>query len=205
MNSIVKDTLSITVITLVAGLALGIVQDITAGPIAQQQEKAKQEAYQAVFEDADSFEEFLPDETKQAVDLVTYLDENGYDAQTVDEIMIAKDASGETLGYAFTITSSEGYGGDIQFAMGVQNDGTLNGISILSIEETAGLGMKADTDEFKDQFKDKKVEKFTYTKNGAAADDEIDAISGATITTNAMTNGINAGLCAFRYVEGGAQ
>lgn len=89
--------------------------------------------------------------------------------------------------------------------MGVQNDGTLNGISILSIEETAGLGMKADTDEFKDQFKDKKVEKFTYTKNGAAADDEIDAISGATITTNAMTNGINAGLCAFRYVEGGAQ
>ena len=205
MNSIVKDTLSITVITLVAGLALGIVQDITAGPIAQQQEKAKQEAYQAVFEDADSFEEFLPDETKQAVDLVTYLDENGYDAQTVDEIMTAKDASGETLGYAFTITSSEGYGGDIQFAMGVQNDGTLNGISILSIEETAGLGMKAVTDEFKDQFKDKKVEKFTYTKNGAAADDEIDAISGATITTNAMTNGINAGLCAFRYVEGGAQ
>ena len=205
MNSIVKDTLSITVITLVAGLALGIVQDITAGPIAQQQEKAKQEAYQAVFEDADSFEEFLPDETKQAVDLVTYLDENGYDAQTVDEIMTAKDASGETLGYAFTITSSEGYGGDIQFAMGVQNDGTLNGISILSIEETAGLGMKADTDEFKDQFKDKKVEKITYTKNGAAADDEIDAISGATITTNAMTNGINAGLCAFRYVEGGAQ
>ena len=197
MNSIVKDTLSITVITLVAGLALGIVQDITAGPIAQQQEKAKQEAYQAVFEDADSFEEFLPDETKQAVDLVTYLDENGYDAQTVDEIMTAKDASGETLGYAFTITSSEGYGGDIQFAMGVQNDGTLNGISILSIEETAGLGMKADTDEFKVQFKD--------TKNGAAADDEIDAISGATITTNAMTNGINAGLCAFRYVEGGAQ
>ena len=157
MNSIVKDTLSITVITLVAGLALGIVQDITAGPIAQQQEKAKQEAYQAVFEDADSFETFLPDETKQAVDLVTYLDENGYDAQTVDEIMTAKDASGGTLGYAFTITSSEGYGGDIQFAMGVQNDGTLNGISILSIEETAGLGMKADTDEFKDQFKDKKV------------------------------------------------
>ena len=205
MNSIVKDTLSITVITLVAGLALGIVQDITAGPIAQQQEKAKQEAYQAVFEDADSFEEFLPDETKQAVDLVTYLDENGYDAQTVDEIMTAKDASGETLGYAFTITSSEGYGGDIQFAMGVQNDGKQNRISILSIEETAGLGMKADTDEFKDQFKDKKVEKFTYTKNGAAADDEIDAISGATITTNAMTNGINAGLCAFRYVEGGAQ
>ena len=204
-NTIIKDTIILTLITLVSGGLLGLVYQVTKEPIAQQEELAKQEAYQAVFEDADSFETFLPDETKQAVDLVTYLDENGYDAQTVDEIMTAKDASGGTLGYAFTITSSEGYGGDIQFAMGVQNDGTLNGISILSIEETAGLGMKADTDEFKDQFKDKKVEKFTYTKNGAAADDEIDAISGATITTNAMTNGINAGLCAFRYVEGGAQ
>ncbi len=203
MNKIVKDTLSITVITLVAGLALGIVQDITAGPIARQAELAKQEAYKAVFQDAASFEEYLPDETKQAVDLVTYLDENGYGAQTIDEIMKALDDSGEILGYAFTVTTSEGYGGDIQFAMGVQNDGTLNGISILSISETAGLGMKADTDEFKDQFKDKQVEKFQYTKSGASADDEIDAISGATITTNAMTNGVNAGICAFHYVEGG--
>ena len=149
MNKIVKDTLSITVITLVAGLALGIVQDITAGPIARQAELAKQEAYKAVFQDAASFEEYLPDETKQAVDLVTYLDENGYGAQTIDEIMKALDDSGEILGYAFTVTTSEGYGGDIQFAMGVQNDGTLNGISILSISETAGLGMKADTDESK--------------------------------------------------------
>ena len=203
MNKIVKDTLSITVITLVAGLALGIVQDITAGPIARQAELAKQEAYKAVFQDATSFEEYLPDETKQAVDLVTYLDENGYSAQTIDEIMEALDDSGEILGYAFTVTTSEGYGGDIQFAMGVQNDGTLNGISILSISETAGLGMKADTDEFKDQFKNKQVEKFQYTKSGATADDEIDAISGATITTNAMTNGVNAGICAFHYVEGG--
>ena len=89
--------------------------------------------------------------------------------------------------------------------MGVQNDGTLNGISILSISETAGLGMKANTDSFKDQFKNKKVEKFSYTKTGATSDDQIDAISGATITTNAMTNGVNAGLCAFQYVEGGTE
>ena len=203
--SIVKDTISITVITLVAGLALGVVQDITAAPIAQQEAKAKQEAYKAVFSDAASFEAYTPDSSDQAVDLVTYLDQNGYGTSTIDEIMAAKDSSGETLGYAFTITNSEGYGGDIQFAMGVQNDGTVNGISILSISETAGLGMKADTDDFKNQFKDKKVEKFQYTKSGATSDDQIDAISGATITTNAMTNGVNAGLCAFQYVEGGAQ
>ena len=52
MNTILKNTISITVITLVAGLALGVVQDITAGPIATQQEKSKEEAYKTVFEDA---------------------------------------------------------------------------------------------------------------------------------------------------------
>ena len=205
MNTILKNTISITVITLVAGLALGVVQDITAGPIATQAEKSKEEAYKAVFEDASSFSEYSLDDTNQAEDLVAYLNDNGFAAQTIDEIMVAEDASGETLGYAFTVTDSEGYGGDIQFAMGVKNDGTLNGISILSISETAGLGMKATTDSFKDQFKNKNVEKFTYTKTGSTSDDQIDAISGATITTNAMTNGVNAGLCAFRYVEGGAE
>ncbi len=200
MNTILKNTISITVITLVAGLALGVVQDITAGPIATQQEKSKEEAYKTVFEDADTFEVYSADDG-----LATALADNGFTAQTIDEIMVAQDSSGETLGYAFTVTDSEGYGGDIQFAMGVQNDGTLNGISILSISETAGLGMKANTDSFKDQFKNKKVEKFSYTKTGATSDEQIDAISGATITTNAMTNGVNAGLCAFQYVEGGTE
>ena len=131
--------------------------------------------------------------------------QEGYKAQSIEEVMRAEDQSGETLGYAFTVTTAEGYGGDIQFAMGVQDDGTLNGISILSISETAGLGMRATTDDFKNQFKDKNVEKFTYTKTGATSDDEIDALSGATITTNAMTNGVNAGLAAFRYEKGGSQ
>ena len=57
---------------------------------------------------------------------------------------------------------------------------------------------------FKEQFREKKTEKFTYTKTGAKEEGEIDALSGATITTNAMTNGVNAGLCAFQYVKGGA-
>ena len=186
-NKIVKDTLALTVITLVSGLLLGLVNDITAGPIASQQAKEKEEAYKAVFADAASFETVTSGED---TDLESYLDENGFKAQNIDEVMLAKDDQGNELGYAFTVTTSEGYGGDIQFAMGVQDDGTLNGISILSISETAGLGMRATTDDFKNQFKDKNVEKFTYTKTGATSDDEIDALSGATITTNAMTNGV---------------
>ena len=200
-DSIVRDTLILTVITLIAGLLLGPVYQITKEPIAQQEESAKTEAYKAVFAEADSFEPIVEAED---ADLSAYLEQNGF-SQSINEIMEAKDASGEVLGYAINITTPEGYGGDIQFTMGIQNDGTLNGISILSISETAGLGMKAKNPDFQDQFKDKKVEKFEYTKTGATSDDQIDAISGATITTNAMTNGVNAGLCAFRYVEGGAE
>jgi electron transport complex protein RnfG len=203
-NKIIKDALALTLITLVAGVALGGVYEITKEPIARQEAQAKAEAYEQVFTDAAAFEEVKMDDTLLQT-IRDQLDQEGYKAQSIEEIMRAEDQSGEMLGYAFTVVTSEGYGGDIRFSMGVQNDGTLNGISILSIGETAGLGMNADTPAFKDQFVGKQVEKLQYTKNGATQDDEINAISGATVTTNAMTNGINAGLCAFRVMEGGDQ
>lgn len=203
-NKIIKDALALTLITLVAGVALGGVYEITKDPIAKQEAQAKAEAYEQVFTDAAAFEEVEMDDTLIQT-IRDQLDQEGYKAQSIEEVMRAEDQSGETLGYAFTVVTSEGYGGDIQFSMGVQNDGTLNGISILSIGETAGLGMNADTPAFKDQFVGKQVEQLQYTKNGATQDDEINAISGATVTTNAMTNGVNAGLCAFRVMEGGDQ
>lgn len=203
-NKIIKDALALTLITLVAGVALGGVYEITKDPIARQEAQAKAEAYEQVFTDAVAFEEIEMDDTLIQT-IRDQLDQEGYKAQSIEEVMRAEDQSGETLGYAFTVVTSEGYGGDIQFSMGVQNDGTLNGISILSIGETAGLGMNADTPAFKDQFVGKQVEKLQYTKNGATQDDEINVISGATVTTNAMTNGVNAGLCAFRVMEGGDQ
>lgn len=203
-NKIIKDALALTLITLVAGVALGGVYEITKDPIAKQEAQAKAEAYEQVFTDAAAFEAVEMDDTLTKT-IRDQLDREGYKAQSIEEVMRAEDQSGETLGYAFAVVTSEGYGGDIRFSMGVQNDGTLNGISILSIGETAGLGMNADTPAFKDQFVGKQVEKLQYTKNGATQDDEINAISGATVTTNAMTNGVNAGLCAFRVMEGGDQ
>ncbi len=199
-NTIIKDTMILTLITLIAGGVLGLVYEITKDPIAKQQELAKQEAYKAVFEDADTFEVCVEAED---ADLAAYLAGEGFEAQTVNEIMEAKDASGETLGYAINLTTSEGYGGDITFSMGVQADGTLNGISILTISETAGLGMNATKDEFKGQFKEKQAEAFTVTKTGAAKENEINAISGATITSNAVTQGVNCGLSAFEYIKEG--
>ena len=185
----IKNTISLMLITLIAGLLLGAVYEITKEPIRKENQRAKEEAYKAVFADADAFEDVKIDEDKVA----KALDEKGLDA-TINEAMKVLDKSGQHIGYVLTVTDHEGYGGDIQFAMGVQSDGTLNGISFLSISETAGLGMKAKEDAFRKQFEGKKTNQIVYTKNGAKADNEIDALSGATITTNAVTNGVNAGL-----------
>lgn len=185
----IKNTISLMLITLIAGLLLGAVYEITKEPIRKENQRAKEEAYKAVFADADAFEDVKIDEDKVA----KALDEKGLDV-TINEAMKVLDKSGQQIGYVLTVTDHEGYGGDIQFAMGVQSDGTLNGISFLSISETAGLGMKAKEDAFRKQFEGKKTDQIVYTKNGAKADNEIDALSGATITTNAVTNGVNAGL-----------
>lgn len=202
MSKIIKETVTLTIITLIAGIFLGLVYEITKAPIENQEQLAKQKAYQAVFEDAEQFVTAIPNEDSK---LQKYLKDNGYEAQIINEVMIAYDINNEPLGYVLTVTDQEGYGGDITFTMGVKKDGTVNGISILSISETAGLGMKADTEEFKSQFADKKVKKFAYTKTGAAGEEQVDALSGATITTNAVTNGVNAGICASQYMEGGDQ
>lgn len=192
----IRNTVSLMLITVIAGLLLGVVYEITKKPIAEEQQRAKEEAYREVFADAESFEAV---EVKTEV-VEEKLNKKGFDA-TINEAMQVFDKSGNSAGYVLTVTDHEGYGGDIQFAMGVKSDGTVNGISFLSISETAGLGMKATEDDFKKQFADKKVDSFVYTKNGASADNEIDALSGATITTNAVTNGVNAGLYYISTLE----
>lgn len=197
MKKLVRDALMLTMITLVAGFLLGVVYEITKEPIKAEQERAKQEAYQNVFQDADHFE------AVKDADFTEVLKAGGFEAQIIEEAAAAKDGAGESLGYVYTVVSKEGYGGDIRLTVGIQEDGTVNGISILEISETAGLGMKADTEEFQSQYADKKVDAFVYTKNGASAENEIDAISGATITTNAVTNGVNAAICAFDSMKGG--
>ena len=191
---------TLTVITLVAGILLGFIYELTKEPIAAQELLQKQEAYRQVFAQADSFEDYADFDEEAASKL---LSDAGFAYDSISEVSVAYDASGEVLGYVFTVISMEGYGGEIDVAMGITKEGVLNGIEILSIGETAGLGMKADTPEFKEQFKDKQVSQFSYTKSGASQEYEIDALSGATITTNAMTNAVNAGLIYFQNITGG--
>lgn len=200
MNNIVKNTLILTSITVVSGLLLGIVYDITKEPIAEAQENTKQEAFRAVLADASSFETM---EDFDASEALSILEENGYTSDEITEIAEGVDDSGETVGYVINVTSHEAYDGDLEVSVGIATDGTVKGIEMLSISETAGLGMKADEADFKDQFKDKKVEKFSYTKSGESGDDKIDAISGATITTHAVTNAVDSALVYFQNELGG--
>lgn len=204
MKNMLKDAMILFIITLISGALLGLVYEVTKEPIAEQQEKARNEAYKEVFTDAVQFEEISmkPDLAPEA--LTAYVEEQGFDA-SIDSVSSALSDDGQLLGYVITVTTHEGYGGDIQFTMGVRADGTLNGISILSIAETAGLGMRAE-EVLKPQFANKKAEAFEVTKTGAAAENQIDSISGATITSDAFAGGVNAGLACFRQyllVEGG--
>ena len=201
MKKIIKNTLILTSITVISGLLLGLVYDITKEPIAAARENTRQEAFHSVLPDASSFEEYEGYDAQKAGEL---LGENGYDSDEITETVVGKDDSGETVGYVVNVISHEGYAGDIEISVGIAADGTVRGIEMLSIGETAGLGMKADEADFKDQFKDQNVPEFSYSKTGATQEGEIDALSGATITTNAVTNGVNAGLCVFQLLsEGG--
>ena len=195
MRRILIDTLKIFLITLIAGLLLGAVFVITKEPIKRAQEATRQAAFRSVFEDGKNFETVEVDE-KIAADILA---QGGFANETIDEVVKAVDESGKHIGYVVTVTTSAGYGGNITLSVGIRLDGTVNGYSILSMSETAGLGAKAKEEKFSSQFINKIVDKFVVTKTGASADNEVDAITSATITSKAVTNAVNA--CIYYMQE----
>lgn len=201
MKNMFKDAIILFIITLIAGAALGFVYNITKEPIAQAEAKALEDAYKEVFAAADHFEELDSFQNPKEGAVGEWID-NGFENVDVNTALKAMDSTGQFLGYVIKLTTHEGYGGDIVFTMGITGDGTINGISILSISETAGLGMRAE-EVLKPQYADKKTTAFTVTKTGATSESQIDAISGATITSNALTNAVNGGLYYFETALGG--
>ena len=188
MKQMMKDAMILFLITLISGAALGLVYEVTKEPIAQQEQKAKNEAYQNVFEAAEDFTE-LTEETYSPDALTAFVKENGFDA-SIDGVAQALSGDGSVLGYVITVTDHEGYGGDIQFTMGVADDGTLNGISLLSISETAGLGMRATEPEFYNQYAEKKTDKIEF--NFARSVEAAKADLAASVNENAPAERIEA-------------
>lgn len=185
----VKDGLILVAITLVATLLLSFVYEITKDPIAAQEAKKKVAAYSAVCEDLDSYDNNAEISTYAAAF-------TEYDKITVDEALVAKDADGSVIGLLMTITTMNGYGGQITFTMGYSTEGAVTGIAFLTLNETAGLGMHADDESFKTQFK-AIADSFGLYKGNTVViegDVRVDAISSATVTSKAVTNAVNAGI-----------
>ena len=208
-KKIVHDALVLTAFTLILGFILGAVNEITKEPIAAANKAAQDAAYQEVFKDAETFEDNADFSAEKAAEIVA---EGGYSNDEITAVSNALDASGNVIGYVITVTSHEGSQADITFSVGIKNDGTINGYSITSISETPGLGdlvnaegdPKKEDDVFKKQFNNKNVETFTVVKTESTADNEIEAVTGATISSKAVTNGVNACLVYFRTaLQGG--
>ncbi|MBQ1682503.1 MAG: RnfABCDGE type electron transport complex subunit G [Agathobacter sp.] len=199
-KKIVHDALILFAFTIVLGLILGLVHGITKEPIDAANNAAQQKAFQAVFADAEQFSlaEYDADAANQL------LKDNGY-SDVIDDVQEAKDGSGNLLGYVITVTAKDGSQGSITFSVGIRMDRTVNGYSITDTSETPGLGLKASEEDFYSQFEGKNVEKFEVVKQTPAADNQIEAITGSTITSKAIANGCNAAILFFDNELGGAK
>ncbi len=198
-KSMIKNALILFAITLVAGVLLGVVYQVTKDPIAYQEKLAQDKANQSVFAEASTFDDVALDEVAAAAAVSDY---SGVSLQSVKK---ALDAQGNALGYVIQV-KSKGYGDFITYTVGITNDANVNGISIISIAETPGLGMNAEK-VIVPQFVNKVATVFDVVKNGQLSDNavQVEAISGATITSRAVTSGVNAAVLYFDNALKGGQ
>lgn len=164
---------TLLIITALAGLILAFAYDITRAPIEARAKEEKAAALKVVL-DAEEF--------------------NPIDATFTDNVKDGYEAlkGGKTAGYVFTVMT-KGYGGDIEMLVGLNKDNTVSGIEILKHSETPGLGEKAKSDpSFAAQFKG------LSTEAPLAVGSNVDAIGGATITSSAVTTGVNTSIDFYK-------
>ncbi|MDR1622563.1 MAG: RnfABCDGE type electron transport complex subunit G [Synergistaceae bacterium] len=174
-------------VTAITGVILGVVYEITLIPIRRTQERLKNEALAGALPEAKSF---------SPVELAPNSD------PVVKEVQKAEQ-EGDLVGYCVTVTP-RGYGGPMEIVVGVTKEGKLRAIRILSQSETPGLGAKAPLPAFSGQYENKEAETLTIVRVAPSSPEQIQAISGATITSNAVTGGVNAALLYWKQnLEGG--
>lgn len=184
VKTIIKNTLILFAITAVAGLFLSLVHSLTAEAITRQKILQKEKALAVVLPDVD----FLEVENKSK--------ENYPNVLSVFE---AKTKDGEQAGYAFLV-NGKGYGGVISVMVGVNKEGQLTGMDILNHSETPGLGAEADQEPFKSQIVGKKATEKLLVAKGSSDGQKVDAISGATITSEAVVTAINEAVMYYNDV-----
>ena len=183
-KEIIVPAVSLFLICVVVTALLALTNAVTAPKIDALAVETQEASKKQVLSSAASFSE----EKQVEKDGVSYTYYDGLDSE------------GSVMGYVF-VTSAKGYGGDISVMVGVLGDGTVAGVNILSINETAGLGMNAKNQSFLDQFLGKSGE-IGVAKNNPS-DTEIQALTGATITSSAMATAVNTALSLYAEIGGG--
>ena len=186
--------LRLTVITLLAGLGLAGVFHMTKASIESQKLAKKNASYMEVLPEA---AEFVDDDAlTSAIDcLEGQVYGTAFGKAYINEAVRGVDASGNTVGYVVNASSKDGFDGEISLSVGVNAEGAVEGISFTQLTETAGMGMRVQEPEFKDQFAGRNVSRFVLNKaGGSTSDDEIDSVSGASISSGAVVNAVNAAL-----------
>lgn len=181
MRDILKLGFKLFIIAAVAGLALGFTNAITEGPIEEQRIAEANAARVAVLPMAKDFTEMdAPD--------------------GLDEVYVGKDGEA-TVGLTGKITVT-GFGGPIEVTVGVDSEGAISGVKIggSDFKETAGLGARAKEPWFAEQFAGKSLP-VSLKKDGG----EIDAITSATITSNAVTSGVDKVAASLTTILKGVQ
>jgi RnfABCDGE-type electron transport complex D subunit/RnfABCDGE-type electron transport complex G subunit len=187
-----KSAVVLCVITLIAGICLSGVYSLTKDTIEEQQLAANAASYKEVCPDAETFE--YDDAISAAVEaLGGEVYGTDFGKTYINDVFVGKDASGNVVGYVISATSADGFDGTITLSVGISTDGTVNGISFTELHETAGMGMLCGESDFKDQFNGRNVAQFTLNKSGgASSDEEINSVSGASVSSGAVVNAVNA-------------
>jgi electron transport complex protein RnfG len=193
MKEILKPGAVLLIICVIAAFALGMVNELTADRIADQRAAKNEVAKQAVLPTAASFTDL--DEDALATVVADYAPVTG--------VYIGVDASGATVGYVFKSTPS-GFGGPVEVITGIDMEGNITGLRIGSHSETPGLGAKSVEPAFYEQFAGKSADTYVGVSKTSAEGNDIQAITGATISSSAIVSGVNASIDAYHMlVEGG--
>lgn len=182
INDIIKPVAVLLAICIIIPLALSLTNKITKDKIAELDEKNSRETMANLIE-ADSFAE---SEFKDGETEFTYY---------------AAEKDGEKVGFIFK-TAEKGYGGDVSVMTAVNPDGTVKSVAILDVSnETPGLGQNAAKESFYSQYANKKSG-ISLLKNGAESDkNEVNAVTGATITSTAVNKAVNKALKEFESLK----
>jgi|SRR6056297_58906 len=195
-NEIVKLGLVLLIITSIAGGLLAFSNTVTSDLIVAAEEEASSgpEVAMAVVPGSANFEDLNED----TITNIKNENEKFIDAKK------AIDNSGNVVGYGIrTLSTVAGYGGDIELFVGISPDGKVVGVKVLAMAETPGLGTNVQNQEFKDQFVGKSVDMdIEVVKSGVNEDNQIQAVAGATFSSNSYTSAVNNALDIFEeYIK----